>query len=104
VTRSVMMFICKMPICEYVTMFDSHEYLGGFTLEPDVHQLVMTTITLPDSTMMMQFHCHHWALKNLLQGKPLLATPTIRCQAGQHIVKLQLCRIMCAADVNAICK
>ena len=83
-------------------MFVSQVILSGITLEPRVDQLVATTVTLADSNMMMQLCRPNWEVKNLQQCAYLLATSIKPYQAGQHIVKLWLRRITCAADIIAI--
>jgi len=82
-----------------IIMVVSQVIFSGITLEPHVYQLVTSTLTLAHSAMMMQLCCHYWEVKIFQQCALLLATPTISYQAGQHTVKLHLCRITCAADV-----
>ena len=98
------MIICKTPTCEYVKMYVSQVYLSGFTFELRVDQLVITTLALADSNMMMQLCRHYWGVRNHQQCALILTTPIKRCLAGQHIVKLRLRRITCAADVIALCQ
>jgi len=83
-------------------MVVSQVNLSGFTVEPCVDQLVKATVALADSTMMMQLCRHYWEVKNLQQWAKLLATSIKPDLVGQHIVKLGLRRIACAADVVAI--
>jgi len=85
-------------------MFVSQVNLTRFTLEPRVDQLVMTMVTVVDSNMMMQLCCHYWEVKNHQQCALILTTPIKPCLEGQHIVKLRLRRISCAADIIAICQ
>jgi hypothetical protein len=65
--KSLMIHICKTPICKYVNMFVSQVTHSGITLEPRVNQLVVTTVTLADSNMMTQLCRHNLEVKNLQQ-------------------------------------
>jgi hypothetical protein len=62
-----MMIACKTPTCEYVDMFVIQVILSGITFQPDVDQLVITTVTLAESKMMTQLCRHNWEVKNLQQ-------------------------------------
>jgi len=78
--------------------------LSGIALKLRVDRLVITTVTLADSNMMMQLCRPKWEGKIFQQCAYLLATAIKPCLVGQHIVKLQLHKITCAADGIAACK
>jgi len=82
-----------------IMMVVSQVIFSGITLELHVDQLAVGTPTLTDSTMMMQLLRHTWGVKTLQLSPKWLATPTLSYLAWQHIVKLRLYRITCAADV-----
>jgi hypothetical protein len=50
-----------------MSMFVRLVNLSGFTLEPRVDHLVVTTVTLADSNIIMQLCRHYWEVKNLQQ-------------------------------------
>jgi hypothetical protein len=76
--------------------------LSGSTLEPCVDWSVMITVALPNSGPIVHLCNHDWDVENLQQRVLVLTTAIKPWLAGQHLVKLQLCRSMCAPDVIAM--